>query len=804
MKSRGTFRFLTIAFLMASFLFSSTAFSQVIVNSVTTETVVKASANYSTTGATTATSDFTPNTAYNVNCAGTGNIKVKSFTIGTRTFKRTDDLPLIVKIRRNDNANVTDNLPNSDLQKHTFFSDGATVTTTTPKQVNLITSDWTAPDYMEKCISENIVNRGTDNIFANTGGVTFNNIERIDILFPEPVYVAFTDNIGVMVAERGGNDGFKVAAITAIDGNGTPTAYAPNVKVVSTTTWGATATICTVNSSKIFQFLAGDVKPRPLTTTGTQSVKGLFFTCSEFGIAAGTYMYGFSVMGGDVTFANATDLVNWKNTAVFPTNTTEASGNGGMDMVAFPGLFHTLKITGKVWNDINGSANNSFNNIANAGEVGANTQGHLYAILVNSTTSKVIGNAPVNADGTYEFLGIPNNINVSIYLSPTGVADGANAPTASNLPPNWVFTSSNFYSTFNTGVTDITGKDFGVEQLPTSGIATQMPISNPSDNILLNIEDSLYSASDPNNGFISSLRITAFPDSVESMVVEGTTYTAANFPAAGLNVATSANGVPITPIFLDPVDGLFTIHLYYKVKDNAGREQNGTGAIHIPLTVRPTEFFPVTYSSFSVRQGKGRVVILEWTTSSEQNNSHFEVEKSVDGKSFEEIGKVVGKGNSTTLEAYSFNDNSPSTANTNYYRLKQVDIDGNFDYSEIENILIEMSEEISIMVYPNPVKDFLNVKLEGGNGIKHLILVDNSGSYVMDASPANNAYEAQIDMQTLPDGLYFLNVKTANGLQKSEKILKTTQSAKGPKFKDKRSVEDKKIMGDSTLPKVKK
>jgi len=803
-QSRKALLFLNLGLIFMGVSNYSVVFSQVIVNSVTTETITKPPSAYSVGGAPTANSDFSPNTPYVVNFAGTGNIKVKSFVVGTRTFKRTDDLPLIVKLRRNNNPSVTDNAGNSEYQKHTFFSDGVTTTTTIPKQVNLITSEWTAPNYMENCISENIVNRGTDNIFANTGGVTFNNIERVDILFPEPVYIAFANNIGVMVAERGGNDAFKVAAITAVDANGTPTAYAPNVRSVTASTWSTTASICTVSSSKIFQVLEGDSKPRPLTTTGSQSVKGLFFPCNEFGISVGTYMYGFSIMGGDVTFNNSNDLVNWKNTSVFPTNTTESSGNGGMDMVAFPGLFHTLKITGKVWNDVNGSANNGLSNIATAGEMGANTEGNLYAILVNSSTGKVIANAPVNSDGSYEFLGITNNINVSILLSNVAVSDGANAPTASTLPSNWIFTSAKIYPSFNSGATDITGRDFGIQELPTSGFATQIPINNPPAGILLNLADSLFKANDPDNGYISSLRIITFPDSIENILIDGISYTKENFPANGISVATNTNGIPLMPILIDPLSTAHNIHIYYKVTDNAGKEENGMGEIHLPLLLPSNQFFPVTYTSFTVRQEKGLIVILEWETATEQNNAHFEVEKSIDGRSFEKIGIVKGKGNSSSLSTYHFKDNAPSTANTNYYRLKQVDIDGHFEYSEIQNIRIELSEEIAFIAYPNPVKDILKVRLEGGKGINHLILVDNAGNYVMNVEPNNgNEHEAEIDMQLLPDGLYFLNVKTKNGLQKTEKILKTTQSAKGPKFKDKRSAEEKKMTKDSTLPKAK-
>lgn len=82
--------------------------------------------------------------------------------------------------------------------------------------------------------------------------------------------------------------------------------------------------------------------------------------------------------------------------------------------------------------------------------------------------------------------------------------------------------------------------------------------------------------------------------------------------------------------------------------------------------------------------------ILKWHTVSEINNDHFVVERSVDGINFERIGTMDGMGNSTELISYKYNDLYYIDGTTNYYRLKQVDYDGKFEYSDV--IAIDNSE----------------------------------------------------------------------------------------------------------------
>jgi len=96
-------------------------------------------------------------------------------------------------------------------------------------------------------------------------------------------------------------------------------------------------------------------------------------------------------------------------------------------------------------------------------------------------------------------------------------------------------------------------------------------------------------------------------------------------------------------------------------------------------------------------------VELNWATANETNNAFFTIERSADAQQFETVGTREGSGNSNDVQRYSFMDLSPLKG-TSYYRLKQTDFNGEFEYSEIIKVEIyEVQETISYRLYPNPV-----------------------------------------------------------------------------------------------------
>lgn len=112
---------------------------------------------------------------------------------------------------------------------------------------------------------------------------------------------------------------------------------------------------------------------------------------------------------------------------------------------------------------------------------------------------------------------------------------------------------------------------------------------------------------------------------------------------------------------------------------------------------------PVEFTSFTATLNESKTVKLVWVTATEQNNDFFTVEKSTNGISFLELGKVKGAGNSSSEKNYEFTDDNV-TKGVSYYRIKQTDFDGKYDYSEVVAVSYEQKMDGSciLKVYPNP------------------------------------------------------------------------------------------------------
>jgi hypothetical protein len=99
-------------------------------------------------------------------------------------------------------------------------------------------------------------------------------------------------------------------------------------------------------------------------------------------------------------------------------------------------------------------------------------------------------------------------------------------------------------------------------------------------------------------------------------------------------------------------------------------------------------------------------VEINWTTTAEISNAYFDIERSTDGVRFTGIGTVKAGSAGSQLNDYSFTDRGPE-AGVNYYRLKQVDLNGNFQYSKVVTANMQINALRMSTVYPNPVKNTL-------------------------------------------------------------------------------------------------
>ncbi|HRI61126.1 MAG TPA: T9SS type A sorting domain-containing protein [Saprospiraceae bacterium] len=145
-------------------------------------------------------------------------------------------------------------------------------------------------------------------------------------------------------------------------------------------------------------------------------------------------------------------------------------------------------------------------------------------------------------------------------------------------------------------------------------------------------------------------------------------------------------------------------------------------------------------------------ILLEWQTASEKDNAYFQVEHSMNGKTFQAIGELPGKGTTATANQYHFLHDKPSVG-TNYYRLKQVDYDGKFEYSKIVSAVIHQEETIHI--FPNPTDGPVFVK--GQTDESTARVTDLTGKVIWENALPENG---MIDLGGQPNGIYFVEVIT--------------------------------------------
>ena len=171
-------------------------------------------------------------------------------------------------------------------------------------------------------------------------------------------------------------------------------------------------------------------------------------------------------------------------------------------------------------------------------------------------------------------------------------------------------------------------------------------------------------------------------------------------------------------------------------------------------------------------------VELSWSTASEQDNSHFEIERSADGKAFEQVGKVDGHGNSNTKISYSFTDHIPLTGQS-YYRLKQVDFNGQHEYSKVIAVSVgaDGADALQVVLAPNPCPNGncqISIRNAGGAQETRLELTDLSGRLLYTTTVRHDSNRtAVLPVQALQGykGLYILSAVSGDKVVRQRVVL---------------------------------
>ncbi|MFY0673377.1 MAG: T9SS type A sorting domain-containing protein [Bacteroidia bacterium] len=178
----------------------------------------------------------------------------------------------------------------------------------------------------------------------------------------------------------------------------------------------------------------------------------------------------------------------------------------------------------------------------------------------------------------------------------------------------------------------------------------------------------------------------------------------------------------------------FSTNLYYL----------GVGDNSSPLPVDLTYFTTAWHTN-------GKTAILNWQTALEENNSHFEIERSFDGQVWEQVGTVTGQGTTFDITDYQFIDRI-ETENARletqvYYRLKQIDYNGDFDYSPIKTLNLKQDALNSFNVWPNPANDAIVNLTEIGN-----YKIYNAQGVLL----SSHLQTQKLDISMLPKGTYII------------------------------------------------
>ena len=206
-----------------------------------------------------------------------------------------------------------------------------------------------------------------------------------------------------------------------------------------------------------------------------------------------------------------------------------------------------------------------------------------------------------------------------------------------------------------------------------------------------------------------------------------------------------------------------------------------------PRTINAASPLPVVWLSFTGNRMPNGTVQLNWSTATELNNSHFEVEKTSDGKTFTKIDQIKGNGTTNKISKYAYTDKQPGTSAV-YYRLKQVDFNSKFEYSKLVAVkgianttttsggknngggstgggqgTSGQPKEKTMVVKPMAIVDIAQFKIEGQDQADVIVeLVNGKGAVVVSKNTILFGGAAKIDLSDAPKGVYKMVVRLAS------------------------------------------
>lgn len=293
---------------------------------------------------------------------------------------------------------------------------------------------------------------------------------------------------------------------------------------------------------------------------------------------------------------------------------------------------------------------------------------------------------------------------------------------------------------------------------PSSNVNVKLPFTNTEQSTLVTISSANVNPND-NVSTLGSVRLSRYhgPNNVNSSATD-------NCPALGGNGGTtihsqSANG-NLNTILAGFVN---TSYIDFPVPQFSELWLHGS-SINSPLAA--------TIDNYEANcSNDASVVVVRWSTSTETNVSHFELDKSYDLDTWISLGIVNGAGNSNTSQFYELRDESKVSFLTWYYRLRQYDIDGTLQNVKIVTAQCE-NDEFTFEIFPNPANDIVNVIVSNGSTTANAIEFTDLNGKILNSILLNGDSVVQLNVQHLSTGVYFISTKDQEGKLQVRRLVK--------------------------------
>ena len=580
------------------------------------------------------------------------------------------------------------------------------------------------------------------NIYTSTDGISWSVKTDANITYPNQMFHGFYDGTTYFLFGNSSVPGYSYGSVfTSTDG----VSYTLQAKSTSIVCQGAFFV-----NGKYFQ--VGN-EGMVVSTNGSDWA---FPGASFLGVTTNgsTHVAVGMVTSNDAAIFTSTDWINWTNRSaqVLATKTLNGVVYGGGKFVAVGNVdaatYGTVATSsdGITWTIGNSGVADALRAIAygNSKYVAVGLNGRIiYSSNGTSWTS-------VESNNTYGYYGVSFINNVFVAVGGSTAVGGAAKVKYSTNGVTWTDVSPTVVGHFQS-VTYGGGRYVLVGRDNTSG--SQKFLSDTTSNITSSA------------GFGTPVSATSLEGDIGAAQFGGVAYGNNSFVAVS-NLKVS----PFTAYILNSTDGVtWTVtkaSTFGRMRNVIYTGSNNFRAVGIgdtKLNITSGAALPLKLLQFNAQPLRNEV-LLTWKASGEVNTSHFEIESSTGGSIFNKIGVVAAAGNSIAEKGYSFIHTLPPSG-INDYRLKMIDIDGNFTYSEVKRISISTDKQIS--VYPNPVVDN-ELTIEAATSILpvNFTIYDNNGKKVKAGQLAQKIQK--VNISTLGKGLY--TIQFGNGF--SQKISK--------------------------------